>query len=60
MTEDDEIRQFIEVEQAGKTWIYPFKLAEYVARVFDLKISHAERLVFEHVHRVIDGLTESK
>lgn len=56
MASEAEIMQFIEKEQAGKTWIQPFRLAEYVARVFDLKISHAERLVFDHVHQVVDSL----
>lgn len=60
MKSENEILEYIEKEQSGKTWIYPFVLAEHVARVFDLKISKAEELVWKHVHRVIGEVANDR
>lgn len=44
-----EIQEFIEAQQAGRSGIHPHRLAEVVAREFDLPLTVAMSAVLEHM-----------
>lgn len=51
----EEIKQWIEQEQAGKSGIYPFRLAERITIRFHVDYNEAVKLVFEHIQEVLNG-----